>query len=503
MGEDVGRQRREQGVDQRRRGDPGPASASSTPTCIGPRAVCARARSGVRRSPRPARDGRGALAARPSRGRRRRGAQRAGRPARAAAARAGAAPAGRARARRAARGRSRRRPGSGDRASALPTPAAAAICSIVTSRPSLPRTAASAAASTRARLRAASARSASSRRAAAVPRAHRSLNRTRVRLCYAELDATSVYKDAAMERSPIPFLLARRQPARASRRPRTCSSAQRWAARSAPRRCSSGSAPRCCWRSPPLAGALGAFGAARRRRAVASDRRPRQRLYITAGILLFPRLGALVASGCSSPARCSPRCCSTASAGSASSTSRSASPASPARPRSCRRLADRARAAGAASSSGPPHRMAGSPSALLAGAALPVQGAINAQLAPTSTQPSPSARSRFWSRRPRWRSPCSRPCRAGRRARASTPLRAVPWWGWLGGLFGATYVTSVFLLIPEIGAAPRRAHRRRPAARLRRSSTATGCCACRAADLRRRLAGVAVLLAGRAPITLA
>jgi transporter family-2 protein len=30
----------------------------------------------------------------------------------------------------------------------------------------------------------------------------------------------------------------------------------------------------------------------------------------------------------------------------------------------------------------------------------------------------------------------------------------VPWWGWLGGLCGAIYVTSVFLLIPEIGAAP-------------------------------------------------
>jgi bacterial/archaeal transporter family-2 protein len=34
------------------------------------------------------------------------------------------------------------------------------------------------------------------------------------------------------------------------------------------------------------------------------------------------------------------------------------------------------------------------------------------------------------------------------------PLRAVPWWGWLGGLCGASYVTAVFLLIPEIGAAP-------------------------------------------------
>jgi transporter family-2 protein len=33
-------------------------------------------------------------------------------------------------------------------------------------------------------------------------------------------------------------------------------------------------------------------------------------------------------------------------------------------------------------------------------------------------------------------------------------LGGVPWWGWLGGLCGATYVTSVFLLIPEIGVAP-------------------------------------------------
>jgi len=34
------------------------------------------------------------------------------------------------------------------------------------------------------------------------------------------------------------------------------------------------------------------------------------------------------------------------------------------------------------------------------------------------------------------------------------PLRCMPWWGWLGGLAGALYVTSVFSLIPEIGAAP-------------------------------------------------
>jgi bacterial/archaeal transporter family-2 protein len=33
-------------------------------------------------------------------------------------------------------------------------------------------------------------------------------------------------------------------------------------------------------------------------------------------------------------------------------------------------------------------------------------------------------------------------------------LRGMPWWGWLGGLIGAFYVTVSLLAIPEIGAAP-------------------------------------------------
>jgi bacterial/archaeal transporter family-2 protein len=33
------------------------------------------------------------------------------------------------------------------------------------------------------------------------------------------------------------------------------------------------------------------------------------------------------------------------------------------------------------------------------------------------------------------------------------PLAKMPWWGWLGGACAATYVTATFLLIPEIGAA--------------------------------------------------
>jgi transporter family-2 protein len=33
------------------------------------------------------------------------------------------------------------------------------------------------------------------------------------------------------------------------------------------------------------------------------------------------------------------------------------------------------------------------------------------------------------------------------------PLAKMPWWGWLGGACAATYVTATFLLIPKIGAA--------------------------------------------------
>jgi bacterial/archaeal transporter family-2 protein len=89
--------------------------------------------------------------------------------------------------------------------------------------------------------------------------------------------------------------------------------------------------------------------------------------------------------------------------------------------------------------------------ALAAGAALPVQGAINAQLRTDLDAPIAAGAVSFVvaaagmaallaaTRAPRPR---------------LEPLRGLPWWGWLGGLVGATYVTSVFLLIPEIGTAP-------------------------------------------------
>jgi transporter family-2 protein len=89
-----------------------------------------------------------------------------------------------------------------------------------------------------------------------------------------------------------------------------------------------------------------------------------------------------------------------------------------------------------------------------AGAVLPAQGAINAQLRGDLEAPLATG---AWSfivaastmlvvlaaalalseGTPRPRAPSS-----------------LPWWGWLGGFCGAAYVTAVFLLIPEIGVAP-------------------------------------------------
>jgi uncharacterized membrane protein YdcZ (DUF606 family) len=42
---------------------------------------------------------------------------------------------------------------------------------------------------------------------------------------------------------------------------------------------------------------------------------------------------------------------------------------------------------------------------------------------------------------------------ATRAPRPHAPGTAMPWWGWAGGLVGAAYVTTIPLLIPEIGAA--------------------------------------------------
>lgn len=93
--------------------------------------------------------------------------------------------------------------------------------------------------------------------------------------------------------------------------------------------------------------------------------------------------------------------------------------------------------------------------ALLAGAVLPVQGAVNALLrvdlggasfavgsvsfiVATLAMAVVVAATAAWAKLP--------PLRLEK-------LQRMPWWGWLGGLAGASYVTAVFLAIPAIGAA--------------------------------------------------
>lgn len=91
---------------------------------------------------------------------------------------------------------------------------------------------------------------------------------------------------------------------------------------------------------------------------------------------------------------------------------------------------------------------------ILAGAVLPVQGAVNAKLRGDLDAPIAVALISFTVAtltiaivllvmRALNRTP----------APQIKPLASMPWWGWLGGACAAAYVTATFLLIPEIGAA--------------------------------------------------
>jgi transporter family-2 protein len=92
--------------------------------------------------------------------------------------------------------------------------------------------------------------------------------------------------------------------------------------------------------------------------------------------------------------------------------------------------------------------------AVLAGAALPVQGAINAQLRADLDAPiAVGALSFVVATAGMALLLAASLSIAGEPRPRMEPLRCVPWWGWLGGLAGAIYVTAVFSSIPEIGAA--------------------------------------------------
>jgi transporter family-2 protein len=92
--------------------------------------------------------------------------------------------------------------------------------------------------------------------------------------------------------------------------------------------------------------------------------------------------------------------------------------------------------------------------ALAAGAVLPVQGAINAQLNAELDAPMAVGAFSFLVATTAMALALAAILAGGAPRPRLAPLARVPWWAWLGGACGATYVTSVFLLIPEIGAAP-------------------------------------------------
>lgn len=92
---------------------------------------------------------------------------------------------------------------------------------------------------------------------------------------------------------------------------------------------------------------------------------------------------------------------------------------------------------------------------LLAGAVLPVQGAINAELRADLDAPVAVGAFSFVVA-----SLAMVLLLAGVLALTAAPrprpagVAGMPWWGWLGALCGATYVVSVFAFIPVIGVAP-------------------------------------------------
>jgi bacterial/archaeal transporter family-2 protein len=91
---------------------------------------------------------------------------------------------------------------------------------------------------------------------------------------------------------------------------------------------------------------------------------------------------------------------------------------------------------------------------LAAGAALPVQAAVNAQLRTDLEAPMTVGAFSFAVATTTRAFVLAALVRLRRTPRPQLGrLRRLPWWGWLGGAVGATYVTAVFLLLPEIGAA--------------------------------------------------
>jgi transporter family-2 protein len=92
---------------------------------------------------------------------------------------------------------------------------------------------------------------------------------------------------------------------------------------------------------------------------------------------------------------------------------------------------------------------------LLAGAALPVQAAINAQLRSRLDAPFAAAAVSFAVAVIAMLVVLVIRTFSARASRGRPRLATqIPWWGWLGGLIGAAYVTLTLVAVPELGAAP-------------------------------------------------
>lgn len=92
--------------------------------------------------------------------------------------------------------------------------------------------------------------------------------------------------------------------------------------------------------------------------------------------------------------------------------------------------------------------------ALLAGAVLPVQGAVNALLRRDLGAPFAVGAVSFLVATVAMAAVVLLALALPRQPRPRLEgVAAMPWWGWLGGIAGATYVTTVFTAIPVIGAA--------------------------------------------------
>jgi bacterial/archaeal transporter family-2 protein len=91
---------------------------------------------------------------------------------------------------------------------------------------------------------------------------------------------------------------------------------------------------------------------------------------------------------------------------------------------------------------------------LLAGAVLPVQGAVNALLRAELGAPFAVAMTSFVVAMLAMLLALAAVTFFGNRQPPQVAgVAAMPWWGWLGGLAGAFYVTTVFSAMPQIGAA--------------------------------------------------